>query len=181
MSQSLDSYQNKPTIVFEGKVKNISYHQTARQDEYALIEVRGLTKPLAIPTTRKYEIPHYGDHVSVEAVELDVWYIPIHRAVVVIKQPDYVTWAKPSEIDMPRRQQAESIILEYATKNNSVSADDVAAPICALFPERDARIVGAIFLGLSKKGIIHKYGFKRTERTAHHGSDLAVWHLVVKK
>lgn len=181
MSQSLDSFVSDVAVVFEGKVKDIQYHETARQDHYVLVSVRNVLKPLAIPASRKYEIPNIGDHISVEANEGRDYYFPTHRATVIIKPPDWATWKKPSTIDQTRREQAEAIVMECLHKNGFVSADDVALPIQALFPERDPRIVGVIFLGLSKKGVIHKFGYAHTERKAHHGSDIPIWHEVVKK
>ncbi len=177
MSSALDSYVQETVTVFEGQVKDITYYQTSKGDQYVLVSVRNVEKPLAIPVSRKFEIPTMGDHVSVECNEGSAWYFPTHRAIVVIKKPDFAVWSKPSTIDLPRRQQAEQIIIEYATKNGSVSADDVCNEICMLFPERDTRIVGGIFLGLSKRGIIHRFGEKRTERKNGHGSPLPMWHL----
>jgi hypothetical protein len=177
---SLDSFQ-QTTATFQGKVKNIEYHTTVRGDQYVLVYVRGMMKPLAVATSRTQEIPNEGDHVSVEANEGNEWFFPNHRATVIIKPSDWATWKKPSTIDQPRREQAEAIVMEYLNKNGSVCADDVSLPIQNLFPERNARIVGAIFLGLSKRGVIHKFGYRPTERKAHHGSDLAVWHKVLKK
>ena len=182
MSSALDSYISETVTVFEGLVKDTpEYYQTARGDQFVLIRVRGQAKPLAIPVNRKYEIPTMGDHISVEANEGKEWFFCSHRAVVVIKKPDWATWKKPSTINESLREQAEGIVMGYLKEHGEVSSDDVSVPIQNLFPERDARIVGVIFLGLSKRGVIHKFGYKHSERRQLHGSDTPMWHMTVTK
>ncbi len=180
MSATLDAYA-KPTTHFEGQVKAIEFHETEKQDKYMLVYVRGVEKPLALPQTGRYRVPLHGEHVSARDVtEGTVWFWPGHRSVVNIAKPDFELWKKPSKVDAGRKEQAEAIIIGYARLHGEVSADDVADEICDLFPERDPHIVGVFFLGLSKKGLIHRFGEKRTERRNGHGSPLPLWHLTKK-
>lgn len=177
MSQVLDSYLSKPTSVFEGQVKDIEYYETAKREHFVLCYIRGVEKPLAIPQNGNYPTPAHGEHISaLDVTEGELFWFVGHRSVVTIKKPDFEVWRTPSKVDGKRREEAEALVLQYVEEKGSVTADDVCDRICDLFPERDRRIVGAIFLGLSKKGFIHKYGERPTERRNGHGSPIPVWH-----
>lgn len=179
MSAALDTFE-RAEASFEGKIKDVAFYTTVKGDVYRLCFARGIEKPLALPQNYPSQ-PNVGDHVSaLNVTEGREWWFVGHRTVVTIKPPDFEVWRKPSTIPADRRAQAEAIILDYLKTHSEVSADDVAAPICVLFPERDPRIVGVIFLGLSKRGSIHKVGYRPTERSAHHGSPIAIWHLILK-
>ena len=182
MSAILDGYTEAPTSLFEGKVKNVEDYETVKGDRYALVWVRGVNKPLAIPReTDQKCIPSHGEHVSAtNVVEGNRWYFLGHRSIVTIKPEDFEVWREPSKVDVDRMQQAENIVLEYARKHSSVCADDVCDEIWSIFPDRDTRIVGAVFLSLSKKGLIHKFGYKPTERRNQHASPIPIWHLADK-
>lgn len=180
MSEPLDAFQKTSTSIFEGQIKDVEFYQTARGDKYLLLTVRRGEKPLAIPEGMKLDpSPSRGYHISALNVTEGREFIFVgHRSIVTITPPDWEVWKKPSKVDQGRKEQAEALILEVLRKRSEVCSDDVYNEICTLFPERDPRIIGVVFLGLAKRGVIHKVGYRPSERKENHHRPLPVWHLV---
>lgn len=187
--------------LFEGKVTDTEYYETARGQVFMLAWVAGVPKPLAIPQTYP-RLPHKGDHVSAEGVtEGNEWFFMGHRDLVIGSEPEPV-WTPKQKFSSKDRQSAYGLILNFAkghpcekvdegqrcaecgevmgAKFGTVNADDVAESLLAMFPDRNPHINGAFFLGLTKRGLLHPFGLTPTKRSHCHASKIPVYHLTEK-
>jgi len=190
------------TTLFEGRVERTAYHDTQRGERFLLVFVFGVEKPLAVPEKWK-RVPNDGDHISAtDVTEGDVFWFVGHRSVVTIGPQDFVVWKPTQNITTEQRQQAYSAVLAFARGHpcskeqqgqkcsecgeimgpqfGSVSADDVEETLQQIFPDRDKHINGAIFLRLTKRGLLHPFGLTPTKRPHCHASKIPIYHLTKK-
>lgn len=208
MSVALDVSIGMPTAQFQGQVRDTSYYTTAKDDKYLLVYVRGVTKPLAMPAKwpcpthgnfvnargvsegRDFFFVGHRSIVEISAANRVVWKHVSkvdkerrEQAYEIIRSHlrNWVHCMKCDTVWPPGTEICEVCQSQGKTQfffEPRVSSNDVSEDIQLLFPERDPQIVGAFFLGLSKKGEIHICGEKPSEDPRHNGSPIRIWHLV---
>ncbi len=164
--------------VFEGRVTNIE-SRFSRGVVWTLFKADNSNKPLAIQTDKLKvlkNLPKIGDKISIESNEGEAWFFAKHREMVVIrgKEPQ---WQHP-EMNEDFKNKITWPILDWLSRHNAVSANDVFHSITELAPDRDPKIVGVAFNILAKQKVIHRVGWTKSNRPECHARLIGVWHLV---
>jgi hypothetical protein len=167
------------TRLVEGKVGRTEWVQKGDKNWF-LAHIYNESKPVAFGYDPGIKA---GDKLSIEAQEGVAWMFQAHRspAITPKENPVFIvvehfpTW-KGRSADIAQMIMSKLTIEGYV----QVTGNDVLDHVRKEFPEKDARIIGAAFQGLSRRRVIHKVGDRQSALPDQHSQTITVWELTKK-
>ena len=169
--------------LYEGVCESAEKHADRNGKPWLLVRTYGNPKPVAWPWgSYKGLMFIRGAKVSVEAEEGDAWFFAHHRDAVIDAEKSEFDVMGLSNNEPGRTQFVADLILRRLRFADEVCSDDVYKDAIRAFPDADRRFIGQGFRLISEQGIIHRKGYKNSERRdVDHSRPVSVWHLAKKE
>lgn len=165
--------------LIEGRVARVETIEKNGKS-WTLLHLHHISKPVAFSHDPG---AHQGDKLSVEANEGLAWNFAGHRAPAITHAdtPAFIVTEHFPKWGGRSAEIAQMVMSKLTIENMvQVTGNDVLDLVRKQYPGTDARIIGAAFQGLSKRGIIHKVGDRQSALPDQHSQTITVWELTKK-
>jgi hypothetical protein len=158
----------------------VNWRGRSKNGEWLLFTTREDGRVLAMSAKGTFEVPSVGDRVSVEITKWNDWDIGVHRTMAVDKARPFFDTEGLSSFEPTRNGAVINMILDRLAASPDVTAEDILPLARREYPGADGRFIGSAFQALSKRGVIHRTGYRASTSQANHARPQAVWELTRK-